>query len=44
MFFASVFTKENMNELPAVKQCFQGLKNEKLRSFIVITKRKLKNE
>ena len=31
-FFASVFTKENTEHYPAVKQHFQGEENEKLRT------------
>jgi len=34
-FFASVFTKENLNELPTVTQRFNGQDNEKLCSFTV---------
>ena len=34
-FFASVFTKENMDEFPTVKQCFRGSENEKLHTYSV---------
>jgi len=35
ILFASAFTKENLNELPAVTQRLKGRENEKLCSFTV---------